>query len=251
MQYVSLDLETTGLDPESDEIIEVAAIRFNTEGVIDRYHSLVNPERKLDYRIALLTGIDERELASAPHFGSIMLEIESFVGLDPIVGQNPTFDTGFLARKGLQLFGPTYDTHELAGLLLGGLAQNSLGGIADHLGLEFTGRHRAMADADAAMRVFMALRERLAASPPELLAEVERLSSMSDWTLRHLLREVAQEHPRRPGDSEREGYVHTFVKAPVAVAEPEPPATKKIIVASDEGARLLTSAAAREAQVQN
>jgi len=250
MQYVSLDLETTGLDPENDEIIEVAAIRFDADGVIDRYHTLVNPERKLDYRIALLTGIDERELAAAPHFGSIALEIESFVGLDPIVGQNPTFDTGFLARKGLQLFGPTYDTHELAGLLLGGLPQNSLGGIADHLGLEFTGRHRAMADADAAMRVFLALRERLASSPPELLAEVERLSSMSDWTLRHLLREVAQEHPRDPGDGEREGFVHGFAKAPVAIADPEPPATKRIVVAAEEGPRLLRSAAAREALVE-
>ena len=247
MPYVSLDLETTGLDPDNDEIIEVAAIRFDAGGVVDRYHSLVNPGRKLDYRIALLTGIDERELATAPHFSSIALELESFVGLDPIVGQNPTFDTGFLMRKGVQLFGPTYDTHELAGLLLGDLTQNSLGGIADHLGLEFTGRHRAMADADAAMRVFLALRERLASSPSDLLAEAERLSSMSDWALRHLLREVAQEHPRRPGDGEREGFVHAFVKAPAAIEDADAPATKKVVVAGEESSRLLKSVAAREA----
>ena len=247
MPYVSLDLETTGLDPDTDEIIEVAAIRFDTDGVIDRYHSLVNPGRKLDYRIALLTGIDERELAGAPHFGSIALEVEAFAGLDPIVGQNPTFDTGFLMKKGVQLFGPTYDTHELAGLLLGGLAQNSLGGIADHLGIEFTGRHRAMPDADAAMRVFLALRERLAASPADLLAEAQRLSSMSDWSLRHLLREMAEERPRRPGDGEREGFVHGFVKAPAPIPDADPPATRKVTVAGEESARLLKSAAAHEA----
>ncbi|TAK62365.1 MAG: 3'-5' exonuclease, partial [Dehalococcoidia bacterium] len=51
MSYVALDLETTGLDPDLDEIIEVAAVRFDARGVIDRYQSLVNPGRHLEYRI--------------------------------------------------------------------------------------------------------------------------------------------------------------------------------------------------------
>jgi len=69
--YVSLDLETTGLDPETDEIIEIAAIRFDASGVLDTYQTLVNPGRKLEYRIAMLTGIDPAALETAPHFGSI------------------------------------------------------------------------------------------------------------------------------------------------------------------------------------
>lgn len=247
MPYVSLDLETTGLDPETDEIIEVAAIRFDATGVLDTYHSLVNPDRKLEYRIALLTRIDERELLSAPHFGAIAREIEAFAGWDPIVGQNPTFDTTFLARKGVELFGPTYDTYDLAGLLLPDLRQHSLGAIADHLGLEFVDRHRAMADADAAMRVFAALRERLAASPAALLAEAARIASGSDWTLRHLLQEVAAERPRQPGDGEREGFVHGFVKAPSAIDEMMAQATRRIGVPADESVRLITSSTAQQA----
>ena len=138
MPYVSLDLETTGLDPEIDEIIEVAAIRFDADGVIDTYHSLVNPGRKLEYRIALLTGIDPAELRERAALSAASpREVEQFIGLDPIVGQNPTFDTTFLARKGVQVFGPTYDTFELASLLLPDLRQHSLGAIADHLGIEF------------------------------------------------------------------------------------------------------------------
>lgn len=198
MPYVSLDLETTGLDPEADEIIEVAAIRFDADGVIERYHSLVNPERALEFRIALLTNIDGKDLASAPHFTAIAREVEDFIGMDPIVGQNPTFDTTFLERNGVAVFGPTYDTHELANLLLPGLRQRSLGAIADHLGIEFQNRHRAMADAEAAMSVFAALRQRLADSSPALLAEADRLASSSDWTLRHLFREIAAEHPAAP-----------------------------------------------------
>jgi predicted DnaQ family exonuclease/DinG family helicase len=249
MAYVALDLETTGLDPETDEIIEVAAVRFDATGVLDTYQSFVNPGRKLEYRIALLTGIAAEELESAPHFGAIAGEVERFIGLDPIVGQNPTFDTGFLARKGVQVFGPTYDTFELANLLLPGLQQRSLGAIADHLGIEFTNRHRAMADADAARSVFAALRQRLVDAPPDLLAEAERIASASDWSLRHLFREVAAERPRRPGDSEREGVVHRFVKAPGPIVEGSPPSTRAVPIDPNEVAALVSSAAAHTAIV--
>jgi DNA polymerase-3 subunit epsilon/ATP-dependent DNA helicase DinG len=245
--YVSVDLETTGLDPETDEIIEVAAIRFDADGVIDTYHSLVNPRRRLEYRIAMLTGIDPAELESAPHFTSIAAEVESFIGLDPIVGQNPTFDTTFLSRAGVQVFGPTYDTFELAGLMLPDLRERGLGAIADHLGIEFAVRHRALADAEAARSVFLALRARLAACHPGLLAEADRIAAMSDWDLRHLFHEVASAHPRHPGDSEREGFVHGFVRAPGPAPEPLQPSTNRVTVPPKESSELIRSAPAREA----
>jgi len=243
LPYVSLDLETTGLDPETDEIIEVAAIRFDADGVIDTYHSMVNPGRRLEYRIALLTGIDPGELRDAPHFSSIAREVEGFMGFDPIVGQNPTFDTTFLARKGVQAVGPTYDTFELAGLLLPGLTERGLGAIADHLEIPFTNRHRAMADAEAAMHVFMALRKQLCAAHPDLLYESDRIASASDWTLRHLFREIAQATERRPGDGEREGFVHEFVRQPPPLPEPLQPSTSRVAVPPARGAELIASSA--------
>ena len=247
MPYVSLDLETTGLDPEVDEIIEVAAVRFDATGVLDRYQSLVNPGKRLAYRIEMLTGIDPRQLETAPHFGSIAPELERFLGSDAIVGQNPSFDVTFLARKGVQVFGPAYDTFELASILLTGLHEHSLGAIADHLGITFTNRHRAMADAEAAREVFAALRARLAAAPPDVLAEAERIASASDWPLRHLLREVAAEHPRTPGDWDSDGTVHGFVKVPAAIGEPVVPSPRPVRVDPDEAQRLIASGAARRA----
>ncbi|MDE3094592.1 MAG: hypothetical protein KGK07_01150 [Chloroflexota bacterium] len=247
MPYVSLDLETTGLDPEVDEIIEVAAVRFDATGVLDRYQSLVNPGKRLEYRIEKLTGIDPRELETAPHFGSIAPELGRFIGFDAIVGQNPSFDVTFLARKGVQVFGPAYDTFELASILLTGLHEHSLGAIADHLGITFTNRHRAMADAEAAREVFAALRARLAAAPPDVLAEAERIASASDWPLRHLLREVAAEHPRTPGGWDADATVHGFVRAPAPIGEPVLPSARPVRVDPDEAQRLIASGAARRA----
>src|SRR5262249_52867683 len=103
-----------------------------------------------------LTQINEAALRAAPHFGSVALEIEEFVGFDAIVGQNPAFDLAFLARKGVQIIAPAYDTFELASLLLPDLKQHTLGAIAEHLSIKFPERHRAMADAEAAMKVFVA-----------------------------------------------------------------------------------------------
>jgi DNA polymerase-3 subunit epsilon/ATP-dependent DNA helicase DinG len=246
LPYVALDLETTGLEPDRDEIIEVAAIRFDAGGVIDRFHSLVNPGRALEYRIALLTGIDQAELRAAPHFSSIAREVEEFIGLDPIVGQNPGFDTAFLERNGVQIFAPSFDTFDLASLLLPSLRERSLGAIADHLGIPFETRHRAMADADAAREVFVELRARLGASPPELLAEAERLAAASDWPLRHLLQEVAAEAHRSTAERAY-GLVHSFVKAPPPAPEPLHPTSRLTVVAPSEPESLLASAATRSA----
>ena len=103
-------------------------------------------------------------------------------------------------RKGVQIYGPTYDTFELASMLLPACTQHSLGAIADHLGIEFMNRHRAMADAEAARARLRALRERLAASPPDVLAEADALSrARATGRCATCSTEIAAEHPRTAG----------------------------------------------------
>jgi DNA polymerase-3 subunit epsilon/ATP-dependent DNA helicase DinG len=91
-RYVALDLETTGLDPERDEIIEVAAIAFDLEGVLAEFHSLVRPYKPPSYQIERLTGIGASALEVAPSFGAIASELADFIGSSPIVGQSVNFD---------------------------------------------------------------------------------------------------------------------------------------------------------------
>jgi DNA polymerase-3 subunit epsilon/ATP-dependent DNA helicase DinG len=192
--FVALDLETTGLDPEQDEITEVAAVRFEDGRPAGSFHTLVNPRREVPYRIQLMTGLSSRELRQAPSFAG-RHRTWAFLGLHPLVGQNPSFDLSFLARRGVRPAGPVFDTWDLARLLLLDLSEFSLRSLARRLDIDFPTQHRALADAEAAGRVFVALRERLALTPPAVLAELERLAAQADWPLRHLFRELLAEAP--------------------------------------------------------
>jgi DNA polymerase-3 subunit epsilon/ATP-dependent DNA helicase DinG len=193
-RYVAIDLETTGLDPDRDAIMEVGACRFDLDGRCETFHTLIDPKRAIPYRIQRLTGICQDDVTGAPMFAEVAGELEAFIGQAPVIGQNVAFDLDFLDRSLVRPPGPAYDTQDLASMLLPGLLEHNLLGIARHLGIEFPVQHRALADAEAARLVFLALRARLAALPPALLAEAARIASVTDWPLRHLLLEVSDEH---------------------------------------------------------
>jgi len=69
---VSLDLETTGLDPTRDEIIEIGAVKFRGDEVVDTFHTMVKPYRALPYGIQILTGITPREVEAAPPLAVVL-----------------------------------------------------------------------------------------------------------------------------------------------------------------------------------
>ncbi len=216
-RYVALDTETTGLDPDVHEIIEVAAIAFDCKGVKDEYRTLVRPMQPPPFQVERLTGIQGAELEGAPIFAAIAAEMADFVGDSPVIGQSVHFDINFLARNGVPLSGPIYDTFDLAQLLLPGLSDYSLRGIADHLGIDFPLRHRAYADADASRSVFLALRERLAGLPVWMLEELERLMNGADWSLAGLVGEVLAELPRADFAA---GLTAEFMARPEEIAKP-------------------------------
>ena len=116
--YVSLDLETTGFDPSSDDIIEIGAVKFQGDEVLETLHTLVNPHRPLPYRIQILTGITPDEVDAAPPLPIVLGDLVSFIGDHPIIGQSVSFDLSFLWQSGVSLQNPTYDTFELATILL-------------------------------------------------------------------------------------------------------------------------------------
>ncbi len=194
--YVALDTETTGLEPGRDEVIEVAAIRFQGAEVLGTWHSLFKPAGPLPEPISRLTGIAPADLEHAPHFYTLLPDLARFIGDDPIVGHSIGFDLDFLAAQGLTLSNPRVDTYELSTLLLPELPERSLAGVARGLGLTYPEQHRALADAEAVRQVFLALWRRLLALDLGLLEEVLRLANRADWPLRRLFEEVAEEVSR-------------------------------------------------------
>ncbi len=199
--YVAIDLETTGLDPDREAIMEIGAVRFDLDGNSETFSTFVDPQRPIPYRIQRLTHISDADVAGAPQFANVAADLEAFIGDDPVVGQNVQFDLNFLARSLVEPPGPAYDTQELAGVLLPGLAEQNLSSIARYLDIDFPVQHRALADAEAARLVFLALRKRLAALPRTLLAEAERVAAPLEWSLAHLLRELLEERPPSSDDA--------------------------------------------------
>lgn len=174
--YVALDVEATGMDPERDEIIEVAAIKFRDDQVLERFESLIQPRRSIPLAISSLTGLTMRDLRRAPSFAQVAGRLGQFIRNYPIVGQSPEYDLQMLAAHGLEIRNPVYDTFRLATILLPDLPAYSLAGIASRLGVSVTQQHRAMADVETTMAVFLGL--------CDLLREydLETLRRLADYT---------------------------------------------------------------------
>ncbi len=190
---VSLDLETTGLDPHSDEIIEIGAVKFQGREVVDTFHTLVKPYRLLPYRIQVLTGIAPEEVDAAPPLAVVVGDLIAFIGDHPIVGQSVSFDLSFLAEKGASISNPVYDTFELATILLPTLSEYSLAAVAARLGISSPIQHRALADATVAMEVFLALLDKADELDRSNIAEFNRLSRAIDWSLAPLFHQIERE----------------------------------------------------------
>ena len=175
-EWVSLDLETTGLDPRSEAIIEVGAVRFRGDETLDTFSSLVNPGRRLGEFIVGYTGISEADVAAAPRAAEVLPGLSDFVGSAPLVGHNLGFDLGFLEAAGLGLANPSCDTWELAYVLRPAARSYSLGQIAAELGIAHDRPHRALGDAAATARVFAALVREAQDLEADILSELDSLA---------------------------------------------------------------------------
>lgn len=191
--YVSLDLETTGLDPSSDEVIEIGAVKFRGNEFLEEFHTMVKPYRPLPYRIQILTGITPQDVDTAPPLPVVLGGLVSFIGEHPIIGQSVSFDLSFLSEKGVSLENQVYDTYELATILLPTLSDYSLSALADELSVSSPVYHRALADAMVAKNVFLALLDKAYELDIPVIAEIDRLCEGMDWSLAHLFHQIAEE----------------------------------------------------------
>ncbi len=191
--YVAIDVETPGLDPTQDEIIEVAALRFTLDGPGEHFATLVKARKPIPMQIELLTGIRQHELATAPPFAAIAGDLLAFIGDAAIVAQNAPFDIGFLAAAGLHFTNPVLDTLELARILAPQLTERNLTALALHFGVDYGKAHRALADATATAEVFRGLRRVAVALDPRMVYTLTNLGGAAPWKLNTFFQEVFNE----------------------------------------------------------
>lgn len=185
--YVALDLETTGLSATDDAIIEIGAVRFQGDQVIDRFETLVNPRRRIPAFITQMTGISNEDVADAPALAAVAPELLAFVGSDvvAVMAHNANFDIGFLRSAGIQFHRPVYDTLELAGILVPGLPSYSLGELCHTFGITIDAAHHALDDAAASAELFVVLRDRARQLPVATLRDIVASAERTDWPYTH------------------------------------------------------------------
>ena len=194
--YIALDVETTGLNPEHDAIIEIGVVKFAEDRVLAEWSNLVNPHRPLPYKIQQLTGINPGQLEEAPSLRSLMPDLQDFVRDLPIVGHNIAFDLSFFRQQGCFLNNPSIDTFELASILMPHASRYSLSMLTAELGIALPNAHRALHDARAARNLFLALLERVVDMDLKTLQEINRLAAPVDWPLKTIFRDVERTRSR-------------------------------------------------------
>lgn len=195
--FVAIDVETTGLEPGVDEIIEVAAVKFQGDEVLETFQRLVQPRHTLPLKITRLTGIADTDVADAPRFSAIAPDLVRFVKSYPLVGHSVGFDLRMLEAQGMRFAQPSYDTFDLATLLMPKAPAYRLSALAASLGIAHDEAHRALSDADATRQVFLHLLRLIDALDLSELAEISRLTARMTWPLRDLFGEVERAKARR------------------------------------------------------
>lgn len=181
--FVALDLETTGLNTDRDDIIEIAAVRFTKDEVLGEFSTFVRPEIELPLRVTQITGITPADLAGAPALRDVLDSFAAFVGDSPIVGHSVGFDLRFLMRRGILANAVSLDTYELATVVLPRAGRYSLRHLCALLALVNEQAHRALADAHAHRQLFQRLTHEAANLPLEVLDAITRVSEGSGWSL--------------------------------------------------------------------
>ena len=204
---VSIDLETTGLRAESDGILEVGAVRFRGDAVLDTFQTFINPGREIPDFVRRYTGITPQDILRAPSFSQIRDELGEFIGSDPIVAHSVNFDLGFLESHGLPLANPAFDTLDLATVFMPFQRRYSLAWLIDELGIrpEQVARdqrsHRAVYDALAHKELYIRLLRLAEQQDSGLLAYMSELARRSNWPLHPVLSGLATARQQRGGQA--------------------------------------------------
>lgn len=157
--FVAFDTETTGLYPGFDQIVEIAACRFENGTVIDEYQTLVNPMREIPDEVVAIHGITEEMVADAPTGDAAVTQFLEYIGNDPLIAHNAPFDERFISFNCHKFNvkapdNPVYDSLLLSRRLFPELKSHGLASLTEVFGIPHKVKHRGMPDVIGLRGVF-------------------------------------------------------------------------------------------------
>ena len=163
--YVLLDIETTGLSPQNDDIIEIGAIRVRENKITDTYTSLIKTDRILPRFITNLTGITNQMLDKGKDIDFVLEEFLDFIQDDTLMGHNVRFDLGFLKNKykryaKIDLNNNWIDTIQIAKKIVPEAPNYKLGTLARFFNINYDNAHRGLEDVKITYEVYNRLKQR-------------------------------------------------------------------------------------------
>lgn len=156
--YVAFDLETSGLNCETDEIIEIGALKVKGGKVAERFNQLIRPKVPVTPQITAITGITNEMLEKAQPVEKVIPEFILFCRDEIMLGHNVMFDYKFTKvyakRYGLPFEKKGIDTLKIARKVLPDLESKSLGALCEHYEIVNQAAHRAYHDALATAKIY-------------------------------------------------------------------------------------------------
>lgn len=223
---VAFDLETTGLSPRSDRVIEIGAVRFDaTMRMVAELELLVDPGAPIPLAIQRLTGIGGADVEGAPSPVEGMAQLADFCEGAELVAHGAAFDLTFCAGLAPQAFARrrVFDTLELARILLPTAPSHSLPLLSARLGFPHHRPHRALSDATATWRLFAHLRSRAEALPVSVLARMRVVAAVAATLPESTLPSFLSQVVRGSGDPEAAAFAGSQVAMVPPPAAPSPP----------------------------
>lgn len=175
MRFIAFDLETTGIVPGVDQIIEIGAVRFINGNVDSVFSTLIDPKRPIPAGATAVNKITNEMVTGKPYIESILPSFTEFCGQDILVAHNAPFDSQFLIadytrHECATPIGTVLDTLPISRKVFNGLPNYKLGTLVQHLKIPTADFHRAEEDASYAGKLFLELVKRISVNgqPPTL-----------------------------------------------------------------------------------
>lgn len=158
--FVAFDVETTGVSPKRERIVEIGAVKYQGSVIIEEFESLINPLMPIPAILtATVHGISDKMVEKAPTIAEILPKLMKFIGNSPIIAHNADFDIRFLNVALATIGYPAFsngikDTVKISRKAFPGLKQYNLKFLTETLGL-VSNCHRALADARACGELYL------------------------------------------------------------------------------------------------